>query len=209
MKYVSSLFRTLLRECEWRVYRWGKRMRLKNPGFSILATNCIGGVMYHDLGLEFLTPTVNLTISIQDLIKLAGNPRWYMDQPLTELENPGGCPAACLGDIRVNFVHYASFEEGAAKWEERKRKINYDRLILMATDRNGCDYEILRRFDQLPYPHKVVFTHRPYPELPSARYIRGFEDQGEVGVLTNFKPGRLKRRYMDDFDYVSFLNGME
>lgn len=204
----SLLFR-IPKECEWLVYRWKKRRRLKNPGFSILATNCIGGVIYHDLGLEFLTPTVNLTIPIQDFIRLAENPRWYMDQPLARLENPGGCPAARVGDVRVNFVHYASFEEGAAKWEERKRKINYDRLILMATDRGGCDYEALRRFDRLPCPHKVVFTHRPYPEFSSARCIRGFEDRGEVGVLTNFKPGRLKRRYLDDFDYVRFLNGTE
>ena len=208
MNDASNLIQAL-REREWRAYLWKKRLRLKRPGFSILSTNCIGGVMYHDLGLEFLTPTVNLTIPIRDLIKLAGNPRWYMALPLAERENPGGCPTALLGDVRVNFHHYASFEEASAKWEERKRKINWDRLILMATDRDGCDYETLRRFDRLSYPHKLVFTHRPYPELDSACYIRGFEERGEVGVLTNFKPGPLKRRYLDAFDYVGFLNGAE
>lgn len=198
-----------LKEREWRAYRRRKRARLKNPGFSILATNCIGGVMYHDLGLEFLTPTVNLTISIRDLIKLAENPQWYMAQPLVELPNPGGCPTALLEDIQVNFIHYNSFEEASEKWEERKRKINWDRLVLVTTDRDGCDYETIRRFDQLPYPHKVIFTHKPYPEFPSACYMSGFEDQEQVGVLTNFRPGFWKRRYMDSFDYVKFLNGVE
>lgn len=208
MKCGSDLFREL-REVEWMAYRWKKRRRLKSPSFSILATNCIGGVIYHDLGLEFLTPTVNLAIPIRDFIKLAENPRQYMDQPLVEMENPGGYPVALLGDVRVNFAHYASFEEGAAKWEERRRKINWDCLVLMATDRGSCDYETLRLFYALPCPNKILFTHRPCPEFSSTRYIRGFEDREEVGILTDFKPGRLKRRYLDDFDYVGFLNSVK
>lgn len=204
---MKGLF--LLREFEWQAYRKRKRARLEVTDFSILATNCIGGIIYHDLGLEFRTPTVNLTIPLEDLIKLAENPRWYMERPLVEIKDPGPCPAALLGDIRVNFVHYAAFEEGAAKWEERKRKINWDRIVLMGTDRDGCDYETLRRFDQLPWPNKVMFTHRPYPEFPSACYIKGFEERGEVGVLTDFKPGIRKRRFVDAFDYVAFLNRIE
>lgn len=208
MKYGSYLFQAL-KEREWRAYRWRKRRRLKNSDFSILSTNCIGGVIYHDLGLEFLTPTVNLGFSLQDFIKLAENSRQYMEQPLVEVKNTGGCPAALLGDIRVNFAHYASFEEGEAKWEERKRKINWDRLVLMATDRGACDYEALGRFDGLLCPYKVIFTRKPYPEFSSARFIRGFEDREEVGILTDFKPGLLMRRYLDDFDYVDFLNGVK
>ena len=46
-----------------------------------------------------------------------------------------------------------------------------------------------------------------YPEFSSAYYIKGFEDQGEIGTVTNWRKQFLKRRYMDDFDYVSFLNG--
>ncbi len=205
MKYLSYLCERL-RKYEWLAYRKCKRTRLKITDFSILATNCIGGVMYHDLGLEFLTPTVNLTISLRDLVKLAENPRWYMEQPLVEIQEPGPCPAGLLGDVRVNFVHYASFEEGAGKWEERKRKINWDRLVLMGTDQGNCDYETLQRFDRLSWPNKLVFTHRPYSEFSSACYIKGFEEQDEVGVLTNFKPGFRKRRFLDDFDYVAFLN---
>lgn len=87
-------------------------MYLGNPGFSILPTNCIAGVIYHDLRLEFRTPTINLLIPIRDFIRLAEDPRWYMGQPLIEEEDPDGCPAALLGDSRVKFAHYASFEGG-------------------------------------------------------------------------------------------------
>ena len=76
----------------------------------------------------------------------------------------------------------------------------------MGTEKDGCTYETIRRFDRLPYKNKVIFTHVEYPEFPSACYIRGFEDRNELGVLTFPKKQLLKRRYLDDFDYVSFLN---
>lgn len=56
---MMSLLRrawNLLRHMEWRFYKWRRRKRLKNHDFTILATNCIGTVIYHDLGLEFLSP---------------------------------------------------------------------------------------------------------------------------------------------------------
>lgn len=51
--------------------RWNEMMRkafilpkmrreLKNHDFSILCNNCNGGVISHDLGLRFNSPTVNL-----------------------------------------------------------------------------------------------------------------------------------------------------
>lgn len=202
-----------VRFLEWNVYRKRRAARLKRSDFSIICTNCIGGVMYHDLGLEFLTPTVNLTIGMLDLIKMAGDLKWYMEQPLTEVKSEHPYPIALLGEgeraVQVNFLHYDTFRDAAEKWEERKRKINYDCIVLMGTDRNNCDYETLRRFDRLPYPNKIVFTHIPYPEFSSARYIPGFENQPEIGTLTNFKPQFRQRRYIDGFDYVSFLNNLK
>lgn len=46
------------------------RRRLSNKNFTILSTNCIGGVMYHNLNLKFLSPTINLWISPHDYIKI-------------------------------------------------------------------------------------------------------------------------------------------
>ena len=202
-----------VRFLEWNVYRKRRAARLKRSDFSIICTNCIGGVMYHDLGLEFLTPTVNLTISMPDLVKMAGDLKWYMEQPLTEVKSEHPYPIALLGEgeraVQVNFLHYDTFRDAAEKWEERKRKINYDRIVLMGAEKDGCDYETLRRFDRLPYPNKIVFTHIPYPEFSSARYIPGFENQPEIGTLTNFKPQFRQRRYIDGFDYVSFLNNLK
>ena len=65
----------------------------------------------------------------------------------------------------------------------------------MMTDKDGgkgAKYEDLQAFDNLPYPNKVVFTHKPYPELKSAFYIKGFENEGEVGDLFTFPVGMVK-----------------
>lgn len=113
----------------------------------------------------------------------------------------------CCGGVRIDFVHYNTFEEAVQKWEERKKRINWDNMFIVGAEKCGCDLETVKKFDELPYKNKVIFTHVEYPEIASAYYIKGFEAADEIGVLTNYKDTPLKRRYLDDFDYVSFLNG--
>ena len=43
------------------------RERLNRDDVTIISTNCTGGILYHDLGLEFKSPTVNLFFRAQDL----------------------------------------------------------------------------------------------------------------------------------------------
>lgn len=194
-------------EREWENYKRRKRRRLKNTDFSIISSNCGGTLIYYDMRLPYLTPTVNLSIEMNDFVRMVENLEWYMGQELIEAEKDSTCPVAMLGDVRIQFVHYGSFEEGAQKWEERKQRINWDNLFIIGTDRDGCTYETIRRFEQLPYKNKVIFTHVKYPEFSSAYCIKGFEDKNELGVITFYKKQFLKRRYLDDFDYVGFLNG--
>lgn len=206
LKRLCSCTFDMFRMTEWRLYKLRKRSCLKNRDFTILVSNCNGAFMYYDMGLRYLTPTVNLSMGMDDFVKMAGNLRWYMEQEIKEQEPENGYPVGLLGDIRIHFVHYKTFEEGVRKWEERKKRINWDNLFLVGTEKDGCTYETLERFEELPYKNKVVFTHVDYPEFSSACYIRGFEEKEELGVLTFPKKQMLRRRWLDDFDYVSFLN---
>lgn len=103
-------------------------------------------------------------------------------------------------------MHYHTFEEAKACWLKRCARINKDNVFVMMTDRDGCTYEDLVRFDSLPFSHKVVFTHKYLPEIKSSFYIRGFENEKQVGLLNQTK-NILGYRYIDEFDYVKFLNG--
>lgn len=195
------------REREWKEFNEKKRLRLKNSDFSIIASNCCGTIMYHDLGLPFLSPTINLNIGMKAFVRMVENLPWYMEQEIVEVKEKSSCPIGMLGDVRIGFVHYDTFEEAVQKWEERKKRINWDNLFIVGTEKCGCDLKTVQKFDQLPYKNKVIFTHIEYPQIASAYYIKGFEEEDEMGVLTNYKDTPLKRRYLDDFDYVSFLNG--
>lgn len=198
----------LLQRIEWRIYKENKRRKLKNKTPTIISSNCNGEFIYYDLGLKFLSPTINLSFEMNDYVKLLQNLKWYMNQPITPCKDSRfDYPTGMLGDVEIKFNHYKTFDEAVCKWEERKKRINWDNLFILAIDGDECTYESIEKFDQLPYKNKVIFTHRPYPEFKSAYYIKGFEKEKGVGVLLYFKKQFLIRRYLDDFDYVSFLNG--
>ena len=204
-RLFSSVLR-IFREYEWRSYKKKRRSRLRNMDFTIIGSNCSGAFMYYDLGMKYLTPTVNLSMEMDDFVKMVKNLKEYMNRELKELREDYPCPVGLLGDVKIYFVHYKDFEEGKCKWEERKQRINWDNIFIIGSEKDGCSYETLQAFEQLPYENKVIFTRKAYPEFSSACYIKGFEEKEELGVLINFKQGILRRRYLDDFDYVKFLN---
>lgn len=198
----------IFREWEWEKYKKWRCRRLKNRDFTIISSTCVGTLIYYDLNMKFLSPTINLTIGMNDFIRFAKNLKWYIDLELLESkgEKQYLYPIGMLDDIKVCFVHYKNFEEAKQKWEERKKRINWDNLFFIGTEKGNCTYETIWNFDRLPYKNKVIFTHAEYPEITSAYYIKGFEEKRELGTITNFEDKFLKRRYMDDFDYISFLN---
>ena len=197
----------LFQRIEWRLFKELRRLRLKNRTPSIIASNCIGTFMYYDMKLQFRSPTINLSFDMNDYVRFLENLQWYLDQPLVSFaDDRFDYPCGMLGDVEIRFNHYKTFEEATAKWEERKQRIDWSNLFIIGIDGDNCTYDTLRRFDALPYEHKVIFTHKPYPEFPSARYLPGFEECSGILRATDFMDQTLIRRYMDHFDYVSFLN---
>ena len=198
----------LIQRIEWRLFKEQRRFRLKNCTPSIIASNCVGTFIYYDMKLRYRSPTINLSFDMNDYVRFLENLKWYLEQPVVPCQDDRfDYPCGMIGDVEIRFNHYKTFEEAAAKWNERKKRIDWDNLFLIGIDGDGCTYDSLRRFDALTYKNKVILTHRPYPEFPSARYISGFEDQDGVCRVTDFSGGKWVRRYMDQFDYVSFLNG--
>ena len=67
-------------------YKQRKRLRNFNP--TIISNNCTAGFIYHDLGLEFRSPTINLTIK-QFPLFIAHLPH-YLNCELMEICGGGG-----------------------------------------------------------------------------------------------------------------------
>jgi len=200
-------FMEFIVRAEHKLYVTAKRLRLKNKIMTVFSSNCNGAYMLHDLGCPFNSPTVNLYFLPDHFLKFVSDPQKYLSAEMKEIHLSGvDYPVGQIEDIRLYLMHYDSFAEAKAAWERRARRVDLNNVFLVMTDKNNCTYEQIKQFDELPYEHKVIFTHKEYPEFSSAYYIPGFENEGEVGILSDWKPQLLRRRWLDDFDYVSFFN---
>ncbi|WP_418667981.1 DUF1919 domain-containing protein [Allofournierella sp.] len=97
-------------------------------------------------------------------------------------------------------------EEAQEKWNARKKRIDWNNVFYIFNDRNGCTQKDLEEFDALPYPHKIVFTHIPHPEIKCAVVVPNCECKPCVPIMTAYKKGSLVRREYDCFDYVGWIN---
>lgn len=187
------------------------RKALRNKDVSIISMNCTGGILSHDLGLQFKSPTVNLFFRAEDFIKFCENLKYYLaiDEFIEctdpEIIEDRKYPIAYLGDLLVFLVHYNSVEKAQNKWNERKKRINWDNIVIMNTDREGMTEELKERFEVLPY-RKVMFTHLPDEIHSSCYYIKGYEKDDCVGIITDHDTWDGKRP-VDQFDWVKFING--
>lgn len=183
------------------------RRRLKNKDFSLICCNCNGGHIYHDLGLRFTSPFINLRLNAENFLKLIENFDYYMSCDLVfDENNENTYPVGILGDLVIHFVHYANREIAFQKWNERKKRINKKNLFILFADRYGCTYEIMKKFDSLPYKNKILFTNKKNTGLKSCFYISGFDDLDSVGVCSEFMKDKPWLRYLDQFDYVKWFN---
>ena len=184
--------------------------RLKNHDFSLIASNCNGAFILHDLGMRYNSPFVNLWIKPADFIKMLSDLKYYMSMELTFLKD--SCvdyPVGLLKDVQIYFQHYSSEQEAKQKWDARKARINYENLFILFTNRDGCTLDDLMQFDKLPYSNKVVFINKPNFKLKSAVHIKGFENNKTVGNCFDFEPKRIGKKYYDQFDYVRWFNSNE
>lgn len=184
-----------------------KKVKLKNKKPSVIASNCNGAFILHDLGLRFNSPFVNLWIKPKDFLRMLDSFDTYIKADFVEVKEDGiDYPIGRLIDINIYFQHYNSFEEAVKKWNERKNRIDKDNLFILFTDRDGCTIEDLRAFDNLSFDNKIVFTNKYYPEIKSAFYIKGFENLESVGHCFEYMPNKKGKKYYDQFDYVKWFN---
>lgn len=198
---TGKLFRIILRNHI-------ERKQLTNSDFSILSNNCIGGTISHDLGMKFLSPTVNLFIRPNDFVKFLENLEQYLQCDVVEIDSKLTYPVGKLDDIIIYFKHYKTFEEAKRKWNDRKQRIRYDNLFIIMTDRWCCPDTVLRRFQKLPYKNKVCFTVKNYPAIPCCHEVKKDNDGSCVGVITKIENmwGKRLYQYAENFDYVAWLN---
>lgn len=207
---MLTIIRNQIKSVIWNLmhylYNSIRRIKLQNTGFSIVCNNCTGAMVTHDLGQRFNSPTVNLFIKANEYILFLSHLKDNLNANIIDVTGSNSYPIGLLnGKIHLFFMHYNSFEEARDAWIRRCRRINYNNLFLVFIERDGCTYQNLLDFDNLPFGKKVALVHKSYPQIKCAKIISGYEDKNEVGFITN-KIGLLGRHIYDKYDWVSFLN---
>ncbi len=177
----------------------GLRAELQVPDVTLISQNCIAGVLYHDMGMQFLSPTVNTFIKEPDFVKFVLNLRHYLSYDL-QMRWGEEYPIGRLDDIEIHFMHYGTCEDARESWERRKARINYDKIFVLSTDRDGFDDTVYQLWKTIPYP-KVLFTaHREFTE--DAIFYPEFETDGQVGDLIS------RRDFYRDGILIGKLNSL-
>ena len=177
--------------------RWGNRQRKQNrriiekarrslpqatPAVTLISQNCIGGVFYHDMGLRFDSPTIDLFFSSPDFARLVSDLPGYMAME-PEMRWEEEYPVGKLGDIEIHFMHYKTCSQALQAWLRRRDRIHWDNILVLGSDRDGFTAEIFAEWKAIPYP-KLLFTgNSAYKDHPDSLYFREYRRNGAVKDL--------------------------
>lgn len=185
------------------------RKRLKITEFSLFSPNCYAGKLYHRLGLQFQSPTINLLFPIKkQYLKFLSNLEYYLSKDLHFIDDPEyDVPVAMLEDIKLVFVHYRTQEEAEISWNKRKTRVNYDKLLFIFDDICDIEYSDILEFCNLKCAGKVILTAKKYDDIPCAVQIKKYSKTGELKpYLMDVNSWTGKNAADKYFDFVSWIN---
>ena len=193
---------------------WLKKLRKKNHNhdFSLISNDCTGGVICHDLGEQFRSPTVNLWIPNEHFAAFSQDLEYYLSCEMIDAPDPSKpYPVGRIVPkddrhipIEVNFQHYQSFEEGYAKWRERSARVNYDRLYFVWHFFNDEHLDRILAFDRWPV-RRFIILQEPIEGLTHSEVTRGYDQKTNQGTILDVVE-KTGKRYLDSVDYIGFLN---
>ena len=180
------------------------RRKLKNDQFSILCSTCIGGIIYHRLGKQFLSPTINMWMNQREFLIFLANLDEALAQELVFIKTKYDHPVAQLttkgGSVNLYFNHAKTEEEADRDWTRRKARINRDNLFVIMYDTDNITEADIRRLEKIKCRNKIVLSANKR-DLP---YVLTIKSKGASNYLEADRFGR--RTFEKKFDFVKWLN---
>lgn len=186
------------------VYQRYMRKRIKNKDFTILCSNCIGGIIYNRLGLQFRSPTINLWMSQRDCIKLAADIEKYRSLQLKFIETHYAYPVAELDDITIYFNHSKEALSAANDWYRRMERVNVDNVFVIIYDCEGLTDQEIMQMENLPCKAYVVLSDTGRPGMNHVKKIKPSGKPNGKQFLDRRWHGL--HTFERQFDFVRWLN---
>ena len=188
--------------------------RLENKTPTIISNNCIAGVIYHDLKLQFMSPTINLWIDEREYFYFIEHFEEYIKCIPVKSELIRDYPVAKLSwngkDVHLHCVHYSSFEEARDKWVERAKRVNLDNVYVFFEFPHHIDSEseVVKQFRSIKYHNKIMFADCKASGIldDNIVHLKSYDHHMYPGKTVHCSSYITHKRYLDLFDYVSFLN---
>lgn len=174
---------------------------------TIISSNCFAGRIMQDLNMEYNSPTLGLWMMPDDFPVFCSNLSYYLKADITmvkhsknELGNykmthaKHSYPVGLLdGKLEIHFLHYHTNKEAVDKWKRRSARVNLSKILMIASEQNGCTEEDVKKFDAIPFRNKLFFCSKPYP-YKSVVYIPEFQKLGYAG--DPYKKGYIYYKYL-------------
>lgn len=103
--------------------------KLTNQGMTVIAANCMGAFILHDLHQPFNSLCESLSLAT-GFLRYLQNMDFYRTQPLTFVQTEKSYPVGKLADLEIHFMHYHSEQEANEKWQLRTPRMKLDNLLL-------------------------------------------------------------------------------
>lgn len=189
-----------------------RRIGLKNKNFSIISNNCWGGIVYDILGLQYQSPTIGCFMHSKDYLKFISNLNYYLSLDcipckLEETEylnilNYNSIPTGKIDDIIIFFLHYDNINDACIKWNKRKKRVNFNNLLIKYSDQNMFDIEDYYSFNKLEYKNKLFITsNSSLMDNNNVVYLKRFKKYGYA--IDDIKPSFKKIKL------IKLLNELE
>ena len=111
-----------------------------------------------------------------------------------------------LKEIEIRFPHDTDCDKVLQKWNERCRRINYEKIVLINDDK-GLEEKDYKAYAAIPAFRKILFTAKDRScDYDFCYQLKEYEGKKETGGYNSKSLDGLWK-FTKMWDYVSFLNG--
>nr|WP_304970214.1 DUF1919 domain-containing protein [uncultured Schaedlerella sp.] len=194
-------------------FDFAKYLWVKESQPTIFSNMCLAGVIYKELGLRSLSPTINMTCVGDGYIEFLKNWEYYCSKeirPYTKQEYDDSfvpfhnfIPRGIIGDkVTWFFNHFQSEEEGITKWGDGLKRINKNNIVAIAGLESDED---AYAFEQLPIEKKIGFYYKDL-NLEHVLYLKEWDNAHvryeNAGNFLTF----VVRYCSNSYQYSSFID---